>query len=110
MPERSELSSFSVAKNNNEISCLSIIRQWLSVNFRCPDVSGRDPDVLVPNLETGGQAQVVFRAEHGPPEHAASRPTEEQKEVSPIPKIYKYNPLLLEILYKCKELRLIFYV
>lgn len=49
---------------------------------RCVDVRGRDADVLVPNTKAGGQAQAVLRPQHGPPQHAAARATQEQEEVS----------------------------
>lgn len=49
---------------------------------RCADVRRRDADVLLPDTEAGGQAQVVLRPQHGSAQHAAARPTQEQEEVS----------------------------
>lgn len=44
---------------------------------RRPNVSGRDTNVLVPNLKTSRQTQAVLRPEHGPAQHASARAAQE---------------------------------
>lgn len=54
----------------------------LVVISRCPYVSGRDANVLLPNPKASRQTQAVLRPEHGPAQHTAPGAAQEQKEVS----------------------------